>query len=239
MRPELIAQNWALFAEGVWITLHLTALALAAGFAIALPASLALLRGGPWLRRPVAAYVVVFRGSPLLVQLYLVYYGLSQFEVVRDSALWPVLREAWWCALITFALNSGAYMAEILRGTMATAPAGEVEAARALGLRPGQVDRAVLIPASLRRALPQLGNEAVFMLHGSAVASVITIQDILGAGRTLNALYYVAYEGFVTAAVLYLALTGVIVLLTRLAERRYLRHLGLRPAGRAAGPIMR
>ncbi len=161
------------------------------------------------------------------MQTFLIYYGLSQFEWVRESWAWTFLREPWWCAAIAFSLNSGAYMTEIVRGAVETTPKGEIEAARALGLSPRQVDGLVLLPSALRRALPQFGNEAVFMLHGSAVASVITLQDILGAGRTLNAKFYLAYEGFLTAAALYMVLTFVIILVFRRLEWRYLRHLAV------------
>ncbi len=236
MDLSLPLAHWDLFAEGVWMTLQLTLIALALGFCIAVPSALALVRGSraaPLVR----AYVYVFRGTPLIVQTYLIYYGLAQFETVRDSALWPVLREAWWCAVIAFSLNSGAYTTEILRGALATTPKGEIEGARALGLTEGQVTRLVWLPSAFRRALPQYGNEVVFMLHGSVVASVITLQDILGAGRTLNAKYYVAYEGFLTAAALYMLLTFAVVWVFRQVERRYLRHLDLRPAAAdTAGP---
>lgn len=235
MRVELVLENWEMFASGVWMTVQLTALALAIGFCIALPSALALWRGSRWAPL-IRGYVYVFRGTPLLVQTYLIYYGLSQFEFVRESWAWLFLREAWWCAVIAFSLNSGAYATEILRGAFATTPTGELEAGRALGLTPRQVTWLVLLPSAMRRALPQYGNEVVFMLHGSVVASVITIQDILGAGRTLNGQYYVAYEGFVTAALLYMALTFVIVGVFRQIERRYLRHLDLSPGAAKPGP---
>jgi arginine/ornithine transport system permease protein len=228
MRVDIVLQNWALFAEGVWITLQLTAIALAVGFCVALPAGIARARRVPWVSPLIGGYVYLFRGTPLLVQTFLIYYGLSQFGWIRASWAWTFLREPWWCAVITFSLNSGAYATEIIRGAIETTPKGEIEAARALGLSPLQVDGLVLIPSALRRALPQYGNEAVFMLHGSAIASIITLQDILGAGRTLNARYYLAYEGFVTAAVLYMAITFLIVASFRALERRYLRHLALR-----------
>ena len=231
MNLSLVLENWQMFAGGVWMTLQLTVLALAFGFLIALPSALALWRGSRW-SPLIRGYVYVFRGTPLIVQTYLIYYGLSQFETVRDSVFWLVLRDAWWCAVIAFSLNSGAYATEILRGAFATTPKGELEAGRALGLSPRQVTWLCLLPSALRRALPQYANEVVFMLHGSVVASVITIQDILGAGRTLNGQYYVAYEGFVTAALLYMALTFVIVAIFRQIERRYLRHLNLSPAAK-------
>ncbi|HUF88154.1 MAG TPA: ABC transporter permease [Thermohalobaculum sp.] len=229
MNPELVLRHWDLFLGGVWVTLHLTAIALALGMLIALPCSLAMSRGGP-LAPLVRGYVYVFRGTPLLVQAYLIYYGLAQFEFVRESWAWIFLREAWWCAVIAFSLNSGAYTAEILRGAIATTPKGELEAARSVGLTERQVTWLVLLPSAMRRALPQYGNEVVFMLHSSVIASVITIQDILGVGRTVNAKYYVAYEGFLTAAVLYMVLTYLVVSLFRRVEDRYLRHLRIQPA---------
>jgi arginine/ornithine transport system permease protein len=227
MRVDLVLANWTLFAEGVWLTVQLTVLALAIGFCIALPAGLARARRVPVASPLINAYVYLFRGTPLLVQTFLIYFGLSQFEWIRDSWAWAYLRSPWWCALIAFSLNSGAYATEIIRGAVETTPKGELEAATALGLSPRQVDFLVLIPTALRRALPQYGNEVVFMLHGSVVASVITLQDLLGAGRTLNARHYLAYEGFVTAALLYMALTFLIVAGFRLIERRYLAHLAL------------
>lgn len=233
MNVALPLKHWEMFAEGVWITLHLTAIAVAIGFVIALPGALAITRGSRWAPL-VSAYVYFFRGTPLLVQTYLIYYGLSQFVWVRESFAWPMLREAWWCAVIAFSLNSGAYQTEILRGAMATTPKGEIEGAKALGLSRRQVTWLVLLPSSMRRALPQYGNEIVFMLHGSVVASVITIQDILGAGRTLNARYYVAYEGFLTAAALYMLITFALVWCFRLIEKRYLRHLNIRPVQKTA-----
>jgi arginine/ornithine transport system permease protein len=229
MRIDLVLEHWRLFAGGVGMTLQLTFLALAIGFAIAVPAGLARARRKPFWSPMINGYVYLFRGTPLLVQTFLIYYGLSQFQVVRDSWAWTFLREPWWCALIAFSLNSSAYGTEIIRGAVETTPRGELEGAAALGLRPRQVDLLVLIPSALRRALPQYGNEVVFMLHGSAVASVITLQDILGVGRTLNARYYLAYEGFLTAAALYMAITFLLVALFRLLESRYLRHL--RPRG--------
>ncbi len=227
MRVDLVLANWQLFAAGIWLTLQLTFLALAIGFAIALPAGIARARRRPVISPIINAFVYVFRGTPLIVQTFLIYFGLGQFEWIRDSWAWAYLRDPWWCALLAFTLNSAAYQTEIIRGAVESTPRGELEAAGALGLSPRQVDFLVLIPSMLRRALPQYGNEVVFMLHGTAVASVITLQDILGAGRTLNAKFYLAYEGFVTAALLYMAITFVFVVAFRLLENRYLRHLSL------------
>ncbi|MEM8570868.1 MAG: ABC transporter permease subunit [Pseudomonadota bacterium] len=227
MRVDLVLENWQMFFEGTLLTLQLTFLSVAIGFVIALPAGIARARRARFWSPAINGYVYLFRGTPLLVQTFLIYYGLSQFEFVRDSWAWVFLRDPWWCALIAFSLNSGAYATEIIRGAVETTPKGEREAAFALGLSPRQADIHILIPSALRRALPQYGNEVVFMLHGSVVASVITLQDILGAGRTLNARFYLAYEGILTAALLYMAITFALVALFRGLERRYLRHLRL------------
>ena len=230
MRVDLVLQHWPQLLMGIWYTLHLTILALAIGFCIALPCGIALAQKVKWASPFIRAYVYAFRGTPLLVQTFLIYYGLSQFEFVRDSWAWYLLRDAWWCALIAFSLNSGAYATEIIRGAVQTTPKGEIESAVSLGLSPLQVGWLVLIPSALRRALPQYGNEVVFMLHDSVVASVITIQDILGAARTINAKFYLAYEGFLTAAVLYMILTYGLVRIFRYLEFRYLKHLNIRVA---------
>jgi arginine/ornithine transport system permease protein len=244
MKFELVFRHWDLFLGGIWVTLHLTALALVFGFLIALPASLALARRSRF-SPLVRGYVYVFRGTPLLVQTYLIYYGLAQFEFVRESWSWFFLREAWWCALIAFSLNSGAYTAEILRGAIATTPKGEIDGAKSLGLSERQVTWLVLLPSAMRRALPQYGNEVVFMLHGTVVASIITIQDILGVGRTVNAKYYIAYEGLLSAAALYMVITFTLVWVFRRVEKRYLRHLDIdtgkakkKPGAAARIPVM-
>ena len=236
MNFELVFRHWDLFLGGIWVTLHLTALALIIGMLIALPASLSLARKSRF-SPLVGAYVYAFRGTPLLVQTYLIYYGLAQFDFVKESWAWVFLREAWWCAVIAFSLNSGAYTAEILRGAIATTPKGELEGAKSVGLSERQVTWLVLLPSAMRRALPQYGNEVVFMLHGSVVASIITIQDILGVGRTVNAKYYIAYEGILTAAALYMIITYLLVRLFRLIEERYLKHLNMDVGKARALPI--
>jgi arginine/ornithine transport system permease protein len=163
----------------------------------------------------------------MLVQAYVVYYGLAQFEAVRESILWPVLKEPWWCAAIVFSINSAAYQVEIYRGGLAAVPRGEVEATAAIGMSQVIALRRIILPSALRRCLPMLANEAIFLLHGSAIASMLTIIDVLGAGRQLNAKYYLAYEGFVAATLIYMCLVFLITRLLALVERRTLKHLAL------------
>lgn len=222
MRFDLVARHADLFLAGTLMTLKLTVMSLAIGMLIALPVAVLRTRRVPYLDGLLRAYVFVFRGTPMLVQTYLVYYGLAQFDAVRESVLWPWLRNPFNCALIAFSLNTAAYTAEILRGALEAVSKGEVEAAEAIGMTRLQVLRRIVVPGAFRRALPQYGNEVILMLHGSTVASVITIQDILGAGRLLNGKYYLAYEGLLTAAALYLALTFLIAGAFKAIERKWL-----------------
>ncbi|WP_137114000.1 ABC transporter permease [Mesorhizobium sp. GR13] len=235
----LIAQNFDRFLYGVWVTLNLTFLALFTGGLLAIPMAIARASRHRVLNPIVLAYTYVFRGTPLLVQTYLIYYGLGQFEAVRQSWLWaPVLSSAWWCAFIAFTLNTAAYSTELLRGAIADTPNGEVEAAIAIGHSYATRMRRVILPSAFRRAIPAYSNEVIFMLHGSVVASTITLQDILGVGRWLNGRYYLAYEGFITAALLYFLIVLCITRVFRWLEQHYLRHLARReiPAATEMSP---
>ncbi|MEO1092112.1 MAG: ABC transporter permease [Pseudomonadota bacterium] len=225
MAWETIWNNLDLYLQGLWTTVWLVALSLLIGLALALPLAVARASKNLLWSAPVNVYTYVFRGTPLLVQLFLIYYGLGQFEAIRESSLWPLLREAWFCALLAFALNTAAYTTEIIAGAIKATPRGEVEAAIASGMPPWQRLQRIILPSAFRRALPAYGNEIIFMLHGSAVASVITIVDLTGAARIVNSRFYTPYEAFLTAAAFYLVLTFTIVAGIRLAERRLLAHL--------------
>jgi arginine/ornithine transport system permease protein len=227
---SIIAENIGLYLEGLWTTVWLVALALAIGLALAVPLAVLHTSRNPLVWGPIFLYVYFFRGTPLLVQLFMIYYGAGQFEAVRESALWPLLSQAWFCALLAFTLNTAAYTTEILRGAIVATPYGEIEAARALGMSPWLMYRRIVLPSAFRRALPAYGNEVIFMLHGSAVASVITIVDLTGAARIVNSRYYSPYEAFLTVAAFYMALTFVIVWLFRQVERRWFAHLRPRRA---------
>lgn len=228
---SLIAQNFDRFLYGVWITLNLTFTSLFVGTLIAIPLSVARASRHPILNPVIWSYTYLFRGTPLLVQTYLIYYGLGQFEAVRESWLWdPILSSAWWCALIAFTLNTAAYITELLYGAIVDSPKGEVEAAIASGHSYRSRMQRIILPSAFRRAIPAYSNEVIFMLHGSVVASTITLQDVLGVGRWLNGRYYLAYEGFITAAAIYFLIVVCIAWAFRQIERRYLRHLVRSPA---------
>ncbi|MCY3878554.1 MAG: ABC transporter permease [Rhodobacteraceae bacterium] len=233
----LILANFDRFMWGVWMTLNLTFLALLCGGLLAIPMAIARASRHPVLNPMVWGYTYVFRGTPLLVQTFLIYFGLGQFEAVRESWLWdPILSSAWWCAFIAFTLNTAAYSTELLRGAIIDTPKGEVEAAVATGHSYAARMRRIILPSAFRRAIPAYSNEVIFMLHGSVVASTITLQDILGVGRWLNGRYYLAYEGFITAALLYFLIVLAITRLFRWLERNYLGHLAPRDSEAPASP---
>jgi arginine/ornithine transport system permease protein len=218
---SLVLETWPIYLDGLWTTVWLVASALVIGLLVAVPVAVARNARFPLWRYPAWAFIYFFRGTPLLIQLYLIYYGLSQVVNVEDS-LW---QHAWFCALVAFVLNTAAYTAEIIRGAINGLPKGEVEAAIAYGMSPYKAFSRIILPSAMRRALPAYSNEVVFMLHGSAVAGIITIVDLTGAARIVNSRYYAPFESFLTAGVFYMALTFSILWMFRLAERRFLRHM--------------
>ncbi len=226
---EIVTSNLGLYLQGLWTTVWLVALSLVVGLLVAVPLGILRTSRNPLLNGPVWAYTYFFRGTPLLVQLFMIYYGSGQFAAIRESIFWPLLSQAWFCALLAFTLNTAAYTAEIVRGAIVTTPTGEIEAAKACGMSPALMYRRIVLPSAFRRALPAYGNEVIFMLHGSAVASVVTIVDLTGAAGIVNARYYAPYEAFLTAALFYMALTFLIVRLFALVERRWHAHLKPRP----------
>ncbi|WP_025674266.1 ABC transporter permease [Salinivibrio socompensis] len=218
---SLVLETWPIYLDGLWTTVWLVASALVIGLLVAVPVAVARNAQFPLWRYPAWAFIYFFRGTPLLIQLYLIYYGLSQVVNVEDS-LW---QHAWFCALVAFVLNTAAYTAEIIRGAINGLPKGEVEAAIAYGMSPYKAFSRIILPSAMRRALPAYSNEVVFMLHGSAVAGIITIVDLTGAARIVNSRYYAPFESFLTAGVFYMALTFSILWMFRLAERRFLRYM--------------
>ena len=224
----VIWDSLPLYLGGVLVTIKLLAIALFFGLLVAVPLALMRTSRSPWINGPAWLYTYVSRGTPMLVQLFLDYYGLAQFEAVRESVLWPYLSNATFCACLAFAINTSAYSAEILAGSLKATPHGEIEAAKAMGMSRAKLYRRILLPSALRRALPQYSNEVIMMLHTTSLASIVTLIDITGAARTVSSQYYLPFEAFITAGLFYLCLTFVLVRLFKLAERRWLAYLAPR-----------
>lgn len=228
LNVDVMVSSLPLFFSSTLVTLKLLVVALAAGLVFAIPLAVMRASPNPWLSRPVWLFTYVFRGTPLLVQLFVIYYGLAQFQWMRESIVWPLFSSAWFCSMLAFAVNTCAYTTEIIAGSLSATHHGEVEAARAMGMSPWTLYRRILLPSALRRALPAYSNEAIMMLHGTSLASIVTLMDITGAAREVNSRFYLPFEAFITAAGFYLALTFVLVSLFHFAEKRWLVHLAPR-----------
>ncbi len=224
------AKNLALYGEGILNTLWLLFSSLGIGAVLAL--IFALLLTGPWapVRWVVGAYTYVIRGTPLLLQIYLIYYGLAQMEWVQarwdDVWPWTYFKEASFCALLAFSLNTAGYTAEMLAGAIRETNAGEIEAAQAYGMSRFQVMRRIVLPSAMRRTLPAYSNEVVMMLQSTSLASAVPdLMDITGAASRIYAQYYLPFQAFLAAGAIYLVASFLLIGAFRLAEQHFLAYL--------------
>ncbi len=215
----------------IWVTLALAAATLPLGFVLAGVATWARASRHRSLRAIASAYVLAFRSTPLLVQIFVLYYGLSQFAWLRESPAWILLREPFACAVIAMSLCSGAYTAEVMRGGLAAVPKGAIEAARALGLSSIKVFFLVTAPIAVRRALPAYSNEIVVTLKATSLASTITVMELTGVAKDLMSETFAVIQVFCMVAAIYLVINSALILGLRLLEiylapphERPLRH---------------
>ena len=195
---------------GIGVTFSLLVISALIGLLLAICLLLMRISGKWYLSWPTQAYVYVFRGTPILVQIFIIYYGLPQFGFIRESILWPILRDPFGCAILALSLNSGAYVSEILRGAVLGVDLGLKEAGAALGLSVPQRFIYITTPIATRLALPAYGNELISMLKATALASTITILDMTGIARTVMAETFAPYEVFISLAIVYMLLTLVL-----------------------------
>ena len=219
MNWEVIIKWLPRLMQGATLTLELVAIAVLAGLILALPLGIARTSKKWYISGLPYAYIFFFRGTPLLVQLFLVYYGLAQFDAVRESSLWPYLRSPFWCAAVTMTLHTAAYIAEILRGALQAIPKGEIEAARALGMSHSKALVHIMLPRAARIGLPAYSNEVILMLKASSLASTVTLLELTGMARTIIARTYLPVEIFFAAGMFYLAMSFVLVQAFKLLER--------------------
>ena len=219
MNWEVIIKWLPKLAQGATLTLELVAIAVIAGLLLAIPLGIARSSKLWYVRALPYASIFFFRGTPLLVQLFLVYYGLAQFDAVRNSPMWPYLRDPFWCATVTMTLHTAAYIAEILRGAIQAIPPGEIEAARALGMSKPKAMFYIILPRAARIGLPAYSNEVILMLKASALASTVTLLELTGMARTIIARTYLPVEIFFAAGVFYLVMAYVLVRGFKLLER--------------------
>ena len=235
MKWDIIFQpnNLALYGEGILTTLALLFSSLAIGAVLALLFALALTGRSAGLRAVVGAYTYVVRGTPLLIQVYLIYYGLGQLEWIQarwdDIWPWTYFKEPFFCALLAFSLNTAGYTAEMLAGAIRETSVGECEAAQAYGMGHWRPRWRVILPSAFRRSLPAYSNEVVMMLQSTSLASAVpSMIDVTSAASRVYSKFYLPFEAFLLAAGIYLVATFMLVGVFRLAERHFLAYLAPR-----------
>ncbi len=221
----LIFSSLPQLLSGLAVTLKLLFLSTLIGLALAIVILLMRLSGRQWLIWPAKAYIYFLRGTPILVQIFLIYYGLPQFDAVRDSVFWPLLRQPFFCCMVALALNTSAYVSEILRGGVMGVDKGVYEAAKALGLTARQRFIYVISPIAIRIALPAYGNEIISMMKATALASTVTLLDVTGVARTIVADTFAPFEIFIVAAIIYLVMAWLFQLGFGIIEERIGRYM--------------
>jgi octopine/nopaline transport system permease protein len=222
---ELMLESIPKIFAGSRLTVLLVTISLSMGFVLAIIAALLRRSNIPLLVLPIKAYVFVMRGTPLLVQIFLIYYGIGQFEIIRQSIFWTVLKSPFWCAIIALTLNTTAYGSEIIRGGLESVQFGEVEAARAFGMSGFLLFRRIIFPIAIRQALPAYGNEVILMVKATSLASTITIMEMTGIANTIMAENYRPMEAFIVAGSFYLILNFIMTRLIQFIEWRLSGHL--------------
>ncbi|WP_312945046.1 ABC transporter permease [Agrobacterium sp.] len=213
------------YLDGLRTTIILVTVSIILGAILSLPIAFARMSKSPFLAAPAYAYVYVFRGTPLLAQLFLIYYGLGTFRTELESiGLWWFFREAWYCGLLSMTLNTAAYQAEILRGAIASVPVGQREGAFALGLPKSIIFRKITMPQALIVALRPYGNEIILLIKGSAVVSVVTVFDLMGQTRYAFSRTF-DYQTYLWAAIFYLTIVETLRHVWAWLEARLTRHL--------------
>tara|TARA_B100001173_G_scaffold112758_1_gene97768 strand:- start:594 stop:1268 length:675 start_codon:yes stop_codon:yes gene_type:complete len=208
--------------SGAFITLKLLISSMFFGLLIGLIFAILRINKYPIINMFAYGYSYLFRGTPLLVQLYLIYYGLANIEFIRNSLFWVIIKEPYWCAIIAFSLNTGAYTSEILRSAFQTIKKGYLEAAQSLGVSKKITFYRIQLPIAIKQSLPAYGNEIILMLKGTSLASVITIMDLMGEARKINVITFKPFEAFITAGIIYLFMTFIIDRIIKLLEKKYI-----------------
>ena len=230
MRWDWLPNYYALALAGLWRTIWLLFVTTFLGFLLAIPLGLAQAAGPRWLAWPAHAFCTVVRGTPLLLQLWLLYYGLGslfpQYPWIRGSELWPYLRQAWPYAVLALTLSFAGYEGEVLRGAFAGVPRGQLEAGRAFGMSRWKIFRRVWLPQAIHRALPTLTGETVLQLKSTPLVATITVIDLYAVASRVRQETFIVYEPLLLLALIYLIITGILVLLFRRLEERIPSRLG-------------
>ena len=219
MNFELVAEYWPQVASGMFVTMKLVVVTMILGLLFGIPLALCRNSKLKTLRILAYSYIYFFRGTPLLVQLFIVYYGFAQFESIRDSFLWTFLSDSYWCSIIAFTLNTTAYTGEIFRGAIQSVSKGQIEAALAVGMSPVKLYSRIITPQAALIALPGYCNECVLMMKGTSLASTVALLEITGITRNLIAETFMPVKLFFIAGVIYVVISTIMIQGFNFAER--------------------
>ena len=218
---ELMINSFPKLLSAAVITLKLLSVSLIIGLFIGLLFAILRLNKNIFINRFAYGYSYLFRGTPLLVQIFIIYFGLGQIEYLRTTFLWTILKEPYWCAIIAFALNTGAYTSEILRSAFQTIKPGIIEAGKSLGISNKIIFYKIQIPIAIRQSLPAYGNEIILMMKGTSLASTVTIMDLTGVAKYIISTTFRPVEVFIVAGGIYLFMTFIIHNVIKFLEKKY------------------
>ena len=221
MDIELMINSLPKLLSAALITLKLLSVSLIIGLFIGLLFAILRLNKNIFVNKFAYGYSYVFRGTPLLVQIFIIYFGLGQIEYLRSTFLWVILKEPYWCAIIAFALNTGAYTSEILRSAFQTIKPGIIEAGKSLGISSNIIFYKIQIPIAIRQSLPAYGNEIILMMKGTSLASTVTIMDLTGVAKYIISTTFKPVEVFIVAGSIYLLMTFIIHNVIKFLEKKY------------------
>tara|TARA_Y100001935_G_scaffold142346_1_gene117670 strand:+ start:42 stop:719 length:678 start_codon:yes stop_codon:yes gene_type:complete len=218
---ELMINSFPKLLNAAAITLKLLSISLLIGLFIGLLFAILRLNKNLFINRFAYGYSYLFRGTPLLVQIFIIYFGLGQIEYLRTTFLWTILKEPYWCAIIAFSLNTGAYTSEILRSAFQTIKPGIIEAGKSLGISNKIIFYKIQIPVAIRQSLPAYGNEIILMMKGTSLASTVTLMDLTGVAKYIISTTFRPVEVFIVAGGIYLFMTFIIHNVIKFLEKKY------------------
>ena len=222
---NLVLKNYPIILKGLDDTLLLIVISLGLGFLISIFFALARTSKYKWLSKFIYSYVFLIRGTPLLVQIYLIYFGLGQIESVRESIFWIILKEPFYCGILALIMNTVAYTTEIIRGGIESVSIGQKEACKALGMNNFIMYYRIILPVAFRQALPGYGNEMILMVKATSLVSLTTYMEMTGIARNIMAKTFAPIEAFIAAGTIYLILNFLVVNLIKFLEWKYNPHL--------------
>ena len=227
MNFELMIETFPKLLSGLNLTIQLVAISLFLGFCLAIGLALLRLSNNTFLSFFAKTYVFYFRGTPLLVQIFLIYYGIAQFEIIRETFVWSFFKEAYWCGILALTLNTCAYSSEIIRGGIQSVAFGQIESAKSVGMSRFLLYRRIILPIAFRQALPAYGNEIILMVKATSLVSTITLMEVTGIARLIIAKTFSPVEIFIVAGLIYLTINFIVTRLVNYSEIKltpYLRH---------------